>query len=39
MFEEPQQAVAPGQAVVLYDRDEPDMVLGGGWIQSCSREA
>ncbi len=31
-FEEPQQAVAPGQAVVLYDFAEPDLVLGGGWI-------
>ena len=29
VFEEPQSAVAPGQAVVFYDRDR---VLGGGWI-------
>lgn len=28
-FDEPQQGVAPGQAVVLYDEDR---VLGGGWI-------
>jgi tRNA-specific 2-thiouridylase len=28
-FDEPQSAVAPGQAVVFYDGDE---VLGGGWI-------
>ena len=28
-FEEPQSAVAPGQAVVFYDGDT---VLGGGWI-------
>ena len=28
-FDAPQTAVAPGQAVVLYDGDE---VLGGGWI-------
>ena len=28
-FDTPQAAVAPGQAVVLYDGDE---VLGGGWI-------
>ena len=29
VFDEPQFAVAPGQAAVLYDGDE---VLGGGWI-------
>jgi len=29
-FDEPQSAVAPGQAVVLYDGDR---VLGGGWIR------
>jgi tRNA-specific 2-thiouridylase len=29
-FEEPQTAVTPGQAVVLYDGD---IVLGGGWIE------
>jgi tRNA-specific 2-thiouridylase len=28
-FDEPQTAVAPGQAVVFYDGDE---VIGGGWI-------
>jgi tRNA-specific 2-thiouridylase len=28
-FDEPQTAVAPGQAVVFY---EGDSVLGGGWI-------
>ena len=28
-FEEPQRAITPGQAVVLYDRD---YVLGGGTI-------
>jgi tRNA-specific 2-thiouridylase len=32
-FDEPQRAVAPGQAVVLYDADEPEVVLGGGWIR------
>lgn len=31
-FDEPQLAVAPGQAVVLYSRSNPDHVLGGGWI-------
>jgi tRNA-specific 2-thiouridylase len=29
-FDEPQEAVTPGQAVVAY---EGDLVLGGGWIQ------
>ena len=29
-FDEPQSAVAPGQAVVCYDGD---VVLGGGWIE------
>ena len=31
VFETPQSAVAPGQAVVLYDGDR---VLGGGWIEA-----
>jgi tRNA-specific 2-thiouridylase len=35
-FDDPQQAVAPGQAVVCYAAAEPDMVLGGGWIESVS---
>ncbi|MGD9789144.1 MAG: tRNA 2-thiouridine(34) synthase MnmA [Phycisphaerales bacterium] len=33
-FDEAQVAIAPGQAVVLYDGDEPDWVVGGGWIES-----
>ena len=32
-FDEPQSAVTPGQAVVLYDGD---VVLGGGWIDSVA---
>ena len=32
-FDEPQSAITPGQAVVLYDGD---VVLGGGWIDSAS---
>ncbi|MEN0021617.1 MAG: tRNA 2-thiouridine(34) synthase MnmA [Planctomycetota bacterium] len=31
-FETPQRAVAPGQAIALYDADQPHRVLGGGWI-------
>jgi tRNA-specific 2-thiouridylase len=31
-FDEPQEAVAPGQALVVYDAEDPDWVLGGGWI-------
>lgn len=31
VFAAPQSAVAPGQAVVFYDRDR---VLGGGWIEA-----
>ena len=33
-FDEPQFAVAPGQAVVCYDGDT---VLGGGWITEACR--
>ena len=32
VFEEPVRAVAPGQAAVFYDADDPEVVLGGGWI-------
>jgi tRNA-specific 2-thiouridylase len=33
-FDEAQRAVAPGQAIVLYDGDS---VLGGGWIEAVTR--
>jgi tRNA-specific 2-thiouridylase len=32
-FDEPQFAITPGQAVVCYDADENQRVLGGGWIE------
>lgn len=35
-FDESQLAVAPGQALVLYDAADPDLVLGGGWITSTT---
>jgi tRNA-specific 2-thiouridylase len=31
-FEEPQSAVTPGQALVVYDATDARVVLGGGWI-------
>jgi tRNA-specific 2-thiouridylase len=33
LFDTPQLAVAPGQAVVFY---EGDTVIGGGWIDNAS---
>jgi tRNA-specific 2-thiouridylase len=33
VFDEPQFAVTPGQAVVCYDADGNERVLGGGWIE------
>ena len=35
VFDQPQRAVTPGQAVVLYDGD---IVVGGGTILSAERE-
>ncbi|MFN7613625.1 MAG: aminomethyltransferase beta-barrel domain-containing protein, partial [Phycisphaerae bacterium] len=31
-FDEKQTAVAPGQAVVLFDESDPTWILAGGWI-------
>ncbi len=31
-FDEPQRAIAPGQAAVVYDLESDGRVLGGGWI-------
>jgi tRNA-uridine 2-sulfurtransferase len=40
-YDAPVEAVAPGQSVALYSRDDPEMLLGGGVIQStlpaCAR--
>lgn len=35
-FDRPLEAVTPGQALVVYDADEPDWVLGGGWISRAT---
>ncbi len=32
-FDEPQRAVAPGQAAVFYDASDPDLMIGGGTIR------
>ena len=32
ILDDPEEGVAPGQAAVFYDADEPTRVLGGGWI-------
>jgi len=32
VFDGTEEGVAPGQACVLYDPDEPSRVLGGGFI-------
>ncbi|HUB27026.1 MAG TPA: aminomethyltransferase beta-barrel domain-containing protein, partial [Tepidisphaeraceae bacterium] len=34
-FEQPQSAITPGQAVVIYDGD---VVVGGGWIEAADAE-
>ena len=35
-FDEPVDAVAPGQAAVVYAGGDPSLVLGGGWVASAS---
>jgi tRNA-specific 2-thiouridylase len=38
-FDEPQRAVARGQAAVFYDANDPDLVVGGGTIRrQCKTE-
>ena len=32
-FSNPQLAVTPGQSIVFYEKDEPEIVLGGGIIE------
>ena len=39
VFETPRSAVAPGQAVVLYDADTDDTILAGGWIATTQADA
>jgi tRNA-uridine 2-sulfurtransferase len=38
VFDHPQRAVAPGQAAVFYDAEDPEVVRGGGKILGCFRE-
>jgi tRNA-specific 2-thiouridylase len=33
VFDQPERAVTPGQALALFDRADPSLVLGGGWIR------
>jgi tRNA-specific 2-thiouridylase len=37
-FDAPQRAMAPGQAAVWYDSDDPDVVVGGGTIAAVPAE-
>ena len=34
VFDDPQRAMTPGQAIVFYDIDEPDLVVGGATIET-----
>ena len=33
---EPAEGISPGQAAVIYDKDDKNHVLGGGWIVSTT---
>lgn len=35
VFDRPERAVTPGQAIALFDAADPTLVLGGGWIASA----
>ena len=39
VFDEGEEGVAPGQACALYDPDDPDRVLGGGFIRDTTAVA
>jgi tRNA-specific 2-thiouridylase len=36
-FDQPEYGVSPGQACVLYAPEDPDRVLGGGFIETAVR--
>ena len=38
-FAQPLRAITPGQAVVFTDREDPDLVVGGGTIREVSRRS
>lgn len=38
VFDDLQRAVTPGQALAIYDLKHPEIVLGGGWIESVGCE-
>jgi len=38
-LDEPQYGIASGQAAVFYDAENPDVVLGGGWITAAPTQA
>jgi tRNA-specific 2-thiouridylase len=38
-FDDPAEMVTPGQAIVIYDAETDEQVLGGGWIRSTTRDA